>query len=135
MRTILKLIAAIIILWFIGAINYTLYTESYKITDRSQTQAIVVYAGGRSRLDAGISLLKAGYGPLLFVAGVDSADQLKNYLVENNVKPERVIYGLPSVKGRNDNATEIAEFISSHGLTSIRLVAFSYQMPRVLEEV
>ncbi|RYE05662.1 MAG: YdcF family protein [Rickettsiaceae bacterium] len=134
MRLILKLIIITLFLWLAGAVYYIWYTQSDEVRDFAQTQAIVLYAGGGIRTNVGIELLKAGYSPVLFIAGISSSSQLKNYLIENGVKPERVIYGHFNVK-TPDNAAEIAEFVLNHDLSSIRLVAFAYQMPRVLEEL
>ena len=133
MRYIALIIALLFALWCAGGFYYIYYTESYKITDRSQTDAIVVYTGGSQRINTGIGLLKAGYAPIMFISGVSSPTQLKNFLTENGVGQDQVIYGI-SANTTRDNAEEIAEFISAHNIKSIRLVTSSYHMPRALEE-
>jgi len=133
MRYIASTVALLFTLWCAGGFYYIYSTESYVITNRSQTDAIVVYTGGSQRINTGISLLKAGYAPLMFISGVSSPVQLKNFLTENGIEEDQVIYGL-SANTTQDNAEEIAEFISAHNLRSIRLVTSSYHMPRALEE-
>lgn len=48
MRTVILVIASLFALWCIGGFYYMYATESYKITDRSQTDAIVVYTEAAS---------------------------------------------------------------------------------------
>lgn len=68
----------------------------------------------------------------MFISGVSSPTQLKNFLTEKGIGQYQVIYGL-SANTTRDNAEEIAEFVSAHNLKSIRLVTSSYHMPRALE--
>jgi uncharacterized SAM-binding protein YcdF (DUF218 family) len=133
MRSVVLFVALSFMLWCLGGFYYIYTTESYKITNRSPTDAIVVYTGGNQRINTGISLLKAGYAPIMFISGVSSPTQLKNFLAENGIAQDQVIYGL-SANTTQDNAEEIAEFISAHNLKSIRLVTSSYHMPRALDE-
>lgn len=133
MRYLILLIAVVVTSWVAGGLYYIYYTESYTVFDRSPTDAIVVYTGGSQRINTGISLLKAGYAPLMFISGVSSPTQLSNFLKENGINQDQVIYGL-NANSTLGNAAEIAEFISAHGLRSIRLVTSSYHMPRALDE-
>lgn len=133
MRYVILFISLSFLTWCVGGFYYIYQTESYEITNRSQTDAIVVYTGGNQRINTGINLLKAGYAPIIFISGVSSPAQLKNFLKEKGIDQDQVVYGL-SANTTRGNAAEIAEFISAHGLKSIRLVTSSYHMPRALEE-
>lgn len=132
-RIIILSILAVLSCWIGGFFYYINYTKSYKINTSTLTDAIVVFTGGRQRIQTGINLLKAGYAPILFIAGIDSPNQLKNFLTEQQISSDRVIYGLTAATNQN-NAREIADFISTHSITSVRLVTFFYHMPTALEE-
>jgi uncharacterized SAM-binding protein YcdF (DUF218 family) len=119
--------------WFSGFIYYIYYSESYRIDTVTTTDAIVVFTGGKQRINTGIKLLKAGYAPILFISGVASPKQLQNFLVESGVNVSQVIYGLEA-NTTKDNVLEIVEFISKNNIRSIRLVTSSYHMLRALEE-
>jgi uncharacterized SAM-binding protein YcdF (DUF218 family) len=126
-------IAAMLLLWCAGYLYYMHYTTLYLIDRSTVTNAIAVLTGGRQRISTGVGLLKAGYAPILFISGVESKNHLKNFLAESNIKQDQVIYGNASTT--EENAKEIAEFISNHNISSIRLVTSSYHMPRALLEV
>src|SRR5689334_2090449 len=115
MRKIILSTSVIFLLWCVGFGYYINYTKSYRIDNNTITDAIVVFAGGRQRLNTGISLLKAGYAPILFISGVESQTQLKNFLEENNIKLDQVIYG-PNATKTKDDIKEIAEFVTNYEL-------------------
>ena len=132
-RSTMLSIATILLLWSGGYLYYIQYTKSYLIDKSTITNAIVVLTGGRQRINTGIALLKAGYAPILYISGVESKNQLKNFLSENHIQQDQVMYG--NAATTEGNAIEIADFISNHGISSIRLVTSSYHMPRALLEV
>ncbi len=126
------IIVVTLVLWVAGFFYYIHYTNSY-VVNNVATDAIAVFTGGKQRISTGVQLLKAGYAPVLFISGVESLAQLKQFLIENSVNTDHVIYGL-NASSTKDNAKEVADFISSHSVRSIRLVTSSYHMPRALEE-
>lgn len=132
-RSIILSIAAILLLWGAGYLYYMHYTTLYIIDRSTVTNAITVLTGGRQRISTAVGLLKAGYAPILFISGVESKNHLKNFLLENNIKQDQVIYG--NAPTTEENVREIAEFISNYNISSIRLVTSSYHMPRALLEV
>jgi uncharacterized SAM-binding protein YcdF (DUF218 family) len=134
MRHIIIIFAIILLSWSAGFAYYLYLINSYKIDTSTTTEVIVVFTGGRQRIETGISLLKAGYSPLLFVVGIDSPNQLKNLLVEYKVKQTQVIYGQTDMV-QKDNAKEVADFITANNISSIRLVTSSYDMPIAIEEL
>jgi len=133
-RSIALVILTTLLLWGGGYLYYIYYTKSYLIDKSTITNAIVVLTGGRQRINTGINLLKAGYAPILFISGVASPNQLRNFLSENHIKQDQVIYGLDASTTK-ENAVEVSEFVSNHGLSSLRLVTSSYHMPRALLEI
>lgn len=139
MRYIILSVSGVFLLWFSGLITYICWAESYSTANRTATNAITVITGGRQRLETSISLLKVGYAPVLFIAGVESQSQLKNFLAEQGVKQQQIIYA-PAIIANNsigfqDGTREIADFVVSRNLSSIRLVTSSYNMPVALEEI
>ena len=133
-RKIILTFIAILLGWFSGFLYFIYYTKSYSINNSTVTDAIVVLTGGRLRIETGIGLLKAGYAPILFISGIKSPNQLKNFLKENGIKQDQVIYVL-NADTTEDNAREVAEFVANNEIDSIRLVTSSYHMPRALEEI
>lgn len=139
MRYIKLSIVGAFLLWFSGFVSYIYWAESYATDNRTITNAITVITGGRQRLEISISLLKAGYAPILFIAGVESQSQLKNFLAEQGIKQQQIIYA-PTIIANNfvggqSGTGEIADFVVNHNLSSIRLVTSSYHMPIALEEI
>ena len=133
MRNIILSFFLIIALWLGGLVYFRYYTNSYRIDTSTITDLVVVITGGRQRIETGVKLLKAGYAPILFIASA-TPNQLKNYLVENNVRPEQLVYGA-NVVSTKDKAREIIEFVNNNSIRSIRLVTSAYHMPRALNEV
>ena len=132
-KKVILALSALLLLWIMGFVGFIFYTRSFIIIDRSVTDAIIVFTGGRQRIKTGVSLLKAGYAPILFISGVESPVELKNFLIENNVPIEQVIYGL-NAGTTKDNALEVNNFVNNYNITSIRLVTSSYHMPRAYAE-
>ena len=69
-KKVILALSALLLLWIMGFVGFIFYTRSFIIIDRSVTDAIIVFTGGRQRIKTGISLLKAGYAPILFISGV-----------------------------------------------------------------
>lgn len=130
-RFILLPVLILFLLWLSGFFYFVYSARSYAIDTRTTTDAIVVLTGGNQRINTGVNLLKAGFAPILFISGVESPNQLRNFLVEKKVNLDQVLYGLNAATTQ-DNAKEVADFISAHSIDSIRLVTSYYHMPRAL---
>lgn len=133
MKRFLLSISIMFLLWGTGFAYYIYTVDSYKINNSTITDAIITL-NGRQRIEIGISLLKANYAPILFIAGIESKDQLKNFLSEYNVKTSQVIYADNSYLGK-DNIQEITNFIINNDIRSIRLVNSSYDIPGVINNI
>lgn len=134
MRHFILILLAIVCLWLAGFAYFIYYTKQYPIDNSTVTDAIVVITGGKSRVKTGVNLLKAGYAPILFISGVDPQNQLKDFLVQNGINLDQVIYG-GNVASTKENAQEIGQFVINYNLKSIRLVTSYYHMPRAYAEV
>ncbi|WP_347939169.1 YdcF family protein [Rickettsia oklahomensis] len=130
-RNFLLTILVIFALW-IGGFSYYIYLiNSYKLNSNT-TNAIIVFAGGVHKIETSISMLKAGYAPILFVIGIESAEQLKNLLKEHRVIEQQVILAPNS---KEDNIKKAGDFILTYNLTSIILVEHNYNMPFILNKL
>lgn len=124
-------------LWFPGLVWYTASMPDVVEDPLTPTDVIVVLTGGSERLKVGLSLLKDGRAPLLFVSGVNPETTLDALLQEEAPLPaglrNRILLG--HVAGDTvGNAIETAVWLRAHHMDSLRLVTASYHMPRSLLE-
>lgn len=134
MRKIILTILGIFSMWVLGFAWFIYSVNSYKLNNNI-TNAIIVFAGQGQRVETAIALLNAGYAPILFITGIESADQLKNLMKEQNVKEQQVIYAPNKFMTEEDYSKKAADFIMSYNLTSVRLVTSNYNMPIALKEL
>jgi uncharacterized SAM-binding protein YcdF (DUF218 family) len=133
-KKFLLTILAIFAFW-IGSFGYYIYLiNSYKLNSNT-TSAIIVFAGGGHKIETGIALLKAGYAPILFITGIESAGQLKNLLKEHSVIEQQVVLAPNKIISEEDNVKKAVDFIVTYNLTSVILVEHNYNMPFVLNKL
>jgi len=102
--------------------------KTYSLAQREvHTDAIVVLAGGRGRVEEGVKLYQAGQGHLLFLIGVDplvKKGELYKGDDTENVFLEKV--------SRNtlENAIYARDLITKHRVSSIKLITSRYHMKR-----
>jgi uncharacterized SAM-binding protein YcdF (DUF218 family) len=123
----------IVILTVVAAVlfvDFAYKTFSLKSRDVS-TDAIVVLAGGRGRVDEGVRLYRAGKADWLLFIGVDpsvrKSDLYRDKRGESN--PEKVILEQSS-KNTLENALYSRELILGNQITSITLITSRYHMKR-----
>ncbi len=133
-RKIALTILTIFAIWASGFIYYIYLINSYK-TSSNTANAIIVFAGGGHKIETGIALLKAGYAPILFITGIETADQLKNLLKENNVLEQQVILAPNQIMSEDNYIEKASDFILKYNLTSVRLVAYNYDMPSIVNNL
>jgi uncharacterized SAM-binding protein YcdF (DUF218 family) len=131
MKRFLLFLLITFFIWSSGFGYFMYYVNQYTNDNSTITDAIAVVTGGKSRVKTSVGLLKAGYAPLIFISGVESKTDLVNFLVNNNVNLDQVIYGTHA-SNTNENVTEISQFATNYDLKSIRLVTSYYHMPRAL---
>lgn len=134
MRRIILAIIIIFLSWGGGFAYYLYLFQSYPVNTSTITNAIVTLGRDTRKIEYGIALVKAGYAPVLFIAGVDPQTSLKNILSKREVIPSQVIYGVRNRMYYSD-AEELADFIMTHNIQSIRLVTDDYEMPSAIEEL
>ncbi len=124
----------ILLFWVTGFIIYVKNSYSYKFNS-SPSNVIVVFNGEKQWIDTAVSFLKAGYAPLLFIAGIESPAQLKKFLAEYHIVPDKVIYSLRNEVLKSTKVAEATNFILSRNISSIRLIIPNYDMILVLDEL
>lgn len=104
------------------------------------TDAIVILTGGNGRINSGIELLHQRMAKKLFITGVGSNASLEEILILSGPLPDDIPTLLAHIElgyqatDTDTNANETAQWIASHGFTSLRLVTSSYHTPRSLAE-
>jgi uncharacterized SAM-binding protein YcdF (DUF218 family) len=135
MRRIILAIIIIFLSWGSGFAYYLYLFQSYPINTSTITNAIVTLGTNTRKIEYGIALVKAGYAPVLFVTGVDPKTSLKNIILsKREVIPSQVIYGINNRVYYSDTE-ELADFIMTHNIQSIRLVTDDYEMPSAIKEL
>lgn len=133
-RKIALTILTIIAIWASGFVYYLYLINSYKPSSNT-ANAIIVFAGGGHKIETGIALLKAGYAPILFITGIETSDQLKNLLKENNVLEQQVILAPNQIMSEEDYIKKASDFILKYNITSVRLVAYNYDIPSIVNNL
>ncbi|XVN41116.1 MAG: YdcF family protein [Rickettsia endosymbiont of Argas persicus] len=134
MKKIFLTIFIIFAIWLSGFIYYLYLINSYKPSSNS-ANAIVVFAGGGHKIETGIALLKAGYAPILFITGIETSEQLKNLLKENNILEQQVIIAPNQIMSEEDYIKKVTDFILKYNLTSVLVVAYNYDMPSIVNNI
>lgn len=102
--------------------------KTFSVTPRYvRTDAIVVLAGGRGRVEEGIKMYREGQGRLLFLIGVDPL--VKKGELYRGTKSERVYLENVS-RNTLENAIYARDLITKHQVTSIALITSRYHMKR-----
>lgn len=132
-----RIIVSIVLIfgsWGAGLLHFIDCAAPKSLNNQIITEAIVVFTGGRLRIKTGLSLLKDGYAPILFISGVISPRSIEARLILQGINPQQVIYDL---KARNtkDNAAALKVFTDRCQIKSLRLVTSAYHMPRALAEI
>lgn len=118
--------------WFIGMIPNEPTAPTLK------TDAIVVLTGGNARVERGFEMLADGAAPLLFISGVGKEVTLPQMIAAHATPAQReqikakgatIVLGYLA-SSTQTNAEEVAAFVRTHDVHSIRLVTAHYHMPR-----
>ena len=104
-----------------------------------RTDAIVVLTGGSERIRYAINLLNIGFADKLFISGVNREVKLSELLYYNGYKGQtqlsnRIELGY-SAFDTIQNADEIAYWVRSNNIKSIRLVTSNYHIKRAMLEI
>ncbi len=134
---VVLVIAVIAASWAAGFVFFVRAVSIIADPANAETQAIVVLTGGSLRLEAGLSLLRAGEGKKLFVSGVHRGVDVAELLRVSRQSPKAldccIVLGYAADNTRG-NARETAQWMKGEKYTSMRLVTANYHMPRSLLE-
>jgi uncharacterized SAM-binding protein YcdF (DUF218 family) len=107
-------------------------TFSYEVRDYN-TDAIVVLAGGRGRVDEGVKLFKGGKGEHLFLIGVDpSVKKADLYAEKSGERSGEEVYLEKASRNTLENAIFAREMFLKYNVRSILLITSRYHMKRSL---
>jgi len=102
--------------------------KTYSVLPREvKTDAVVVLAGGRGRVEEGVKLYREGKGRLLFLIGVDPLVK-KRELFQG--KGAEGVFLENVSRNTLENAIYARDLITRHKLSSITLITSRYHMKR-----
>ncbi|WP_295806825.1 YdcF family protein [uncultured Nitratireductor sp.] len=106
--------------------------------DVDDADGIIVLTGGQSRIDAAVSLLKAGKGKRLLISGVNPVARADDLRIATGSEAELFDCCVDIDHAALDtigNAEESAKWVRANAYDSIILVTNNYHMPRSLLEM
>ena len=124
---------SLVMVIFIAFADFVLQIPSDN-QESTQTEAIVVFTGGKKRVTSACSLFKNGLATYLYISGISKNATKKQILSCMDIKDDSKIF-LGTAQNTEENAKEVIEWAKTHNITSIRLVTTNYHMPRSLWEM
>jgi len=104
--------------------------KTYSVAPREvRTDAVVVLAGGRGRIEEGVKLYQEGQGRQLFLIGVDPL--VKKGELYKGPDPEGVFLEKVS-RNTLENAIYARDLLAKHQVSSITLITSRYHMKRAI---
>ncbi len=127
-------VCTLAILWAIGYLWFALSVSTAAVPPAGQkTDAIVVLTGGPGRVEAGMTLLRGGAAPKLFISGVNK-DVKVHELLRGEEANAAITLGYEAIDTKG-NADETTPWVRDNKVKSLRLVTSSYHVPRSLLEI
>ena len=103
-----------------------------------KTDGVIVYTGGKGRIDRGLEVLRKGWARRLLVAGVDPEVRSREFAAEYDVSPSLmkccVALGFQSYDTRS-NGREAADWLAATRFRSARLITTDWHMRRAALEL
>lgn len=119
--------------WLAGLILFTRIIPSGPLNDIETTDGIVIFTGGRTRLDVALDLFQQKKAKYLLISGVNPESTLSQKV---NLMPNKANITLGySALDTFGNAAEAAAWAYSHRIKTLRLITSNYHMPRSLFEL
>lgn len=124
---------ALLFLWGGGFAYFNYYIKTIPVpSEKSEKEALIVLTGGPQRIDAGLSALKAGHAPKLFISGVH--DKVSPADLWGEDTPACCITLGHQAHNTRQNAEETAQWAQENKANDIFLITAAYHMPRALLE-
>ena len=121
--TLVLLCAVTVLCLFIGFTWEVFSLKSKTVT----TDAVVVLAGGKGRIEEGVHLYRAGGGSTLYLIGVDPSVR-KRDLVREQPGEQIVLENVSS--NTLQNALYARDLLARNNVRSLQLITSRYHMPR-----
>ena len=136
MLTLLKGIISLLILASLLIavlfVDFVYKTLSFSVRDMN-SDAIVVLAGGKGRVEEGVRLYRTGKGERLFLIGVDPAVRKADLFDEKQgERSGDQVYLEKASRNTLENAIFAREMLLKHNVRSIMLITSRYHMKRSL---
>lgn len=136
MLTLLKGMVSLVILTSLLIavlfVDFVYKTFSFSVRDVT-SDAIVVLAGGKGRVDEGIRLYRTGKGERLFLIGVDPSVRKPDLFTEKpGERSGEQVYLEKASRNTLENAIFAREMLLNHNIRSITLITSRYHMKRSL---
>ncbi len=130
LKSILSLAIILSIIILIMFVDFVYKTYTYKQKD-IKTDAIVVFAGGKGRIEEAIRLFRTNKGEYLFLVGLDPSVRLKDIYQHKPKDPpiEKIILEKLS-KNTFENALFSRDLLVEKNIKSIQLITSRYHMKR-----
>lgn len=96
----------------------------------TKADAIIVLTGGVKRIDTGVTLLRDGHAPLMFISGVD------DHVTASAILPDDVLCCTEiekDAKNTAGNVRALQDWLRKKDALSLIIVTSDYHMPRVLD--
>lgn len=119
--------------WLVGLILFTRIIPSAPLDAIGRTDGIVIFTGGKTRLNVALDLFQQKKGKYLLVSGVNHESNLSE-VVDHLAAKSQITLGYNALDTLG-NAEETAAWVSSHNIKTLRLITSNYHMPRSLFEL
>lgn len=131
-----RLCAILLLAWLLGLMAFAVILP--RPAGDQRTDAVVVLTGGAGRVDRGIRVLREGWARQLFVSGVDREVKPHEFAAQYKVRSALmaccVTLGFEATDTRS-NASEMAAWIVSQHIRSVRVVTSDWHMRRSVMEL
>lgn len=131
-----RLVAGIILIWLIGFLGFSVTLPGP--ADGGNADAAVVPTGAAGRIQHGIRVLSEKEVDRIFISGVDTnvtpGEFAAEFEVDDDLMACCVTLGFVAADTRG-NAEEIADWVGSEKVNSVRLVTSDWHMRRAANEL
>lgn len=119
--------------WLAGLILFTRIIPSGPLDAIQTTDGIVIFTGGKTRLNVALDLFQQKKGRYLLVSGVNHQSNLSE-IVDQLASKSQITLGYNALDTFG-NAEETAAWAYRHHIKTLRLITSNYHIPRSLFEL